>query len=204
MNTLPPWMKGSQGARGERRRALRPLQRLGAQPPHRQDAVLPAVAPRQNGEAEDVDQKALAALETEVAAAAKAADAEEEDDDEEEAEAEASPAAAPPTAAAPASKRQRVVAPPPPRSALAINAKVSARYDASGKRHDGTITNINENGTFKSFDDGDFDEKVAPKHIRLSEPVQRTTVFYLALAKSTQIHVAAPKSRRGARGTRRW
>ena len=32
----------------------------------------------------------------------------------------------------------------------------------------GTITNVNENGTFQvTFDDGDFDEKVAPKHIRL-------------------------------------
>ena len=120
---------------------------------------------KQTAKPKDVDQKALAKLEKEVAAAAKAADAEEDDDEEEEAEAEASPAAAP------ASKRQRVVAPPPPRGALAINAKVSARYKAyaSGKTwHDGIITNLNENGTFQvTFDDGDFDEKVAPKHIRL-------------------------------------
>ena len=62
------------------------------------------------------------------------------------------------------------MAPPPPRGALAINAKVSAGYRAyaSGKAwHDGTITNVNENGTFKSPSTTATSQKVAPKHIRL-------------------------------------
>ena len=173
MNTLPPWMKGKPGVRAANGvgRCDRSNGWALNHPIGKMQYYQRWLHAKQTAKPKDVDQEALAALETEVAAAAKAADAEEEDDDEEEAEAEASPAAAPPPAAAPASKRQRVVAPPPPRRALAINAKVSARYRAyaSGKTwHDGIITNVNENGTFQvTFDDGDFDEKVAPKHIRL-------------------------------------
>ena len=173
MNTLPPWMKGKPGVRAANGvgRCDRSNGWALNHPIGKMQYYQRWLHAKQTAKPKDVDQKALAALETEVAAAAKAADAEEEEEDDEEAEAEASPPAAPPPAAAPASKRQRVVAPPPPRGALAINAKVSARYKAyaSGKTwHDGTITNVNENGTFQvTFDDGDFDEKVAPKHIRL-------------------------------------
>ena len=187
MNTLPPWMRGKPGVRAANGvgRCDRSNGWALNHPIGKMQYYQRWLHAKQTAKPKDVDQEALAALEKKVAAAAKAnaeeddeeaeAEAEEaaeaEEEEEAEAEAEASPPAAPPPAAAPASKRQRVVAPPPPRGALAINAKVSARYKAyaSGKSwHDGTITNVNENGTFQvTFDDGDFDEKVAPKHIRL-------------------------------------
>ena len=88
MSSLPPWMKGKglRAANGSGRCDRSNGWALN-HPIGKMQYYQRWLHAKQTAKPKDVDQKALAALETEVAAAAKAADAEEEDDEEAEAEA---------------------------------------------------------------------------------------------------------------------
>ena len=59
---------------------------------------------------------------------------------------------------------------------LVVGARVSAKFNAwrGGTRwYPGAIAGANESGTFRvAFDDGDVDEKVAPRHIHVLPPLR--------------------------------
>ena len=59
---------------------------------------------------------------------------------------------------------------------LVVGARVSAKFNAwrGGTRwYPGAIAGANESGTFRvTFDDGDVDEKVAPRHIHVLPPLR--------------------------------